>query len=248
MTGSNIIVLISGANRGLGRGLLEKYLAQPNHTVIAANRAPNPTTAKELQDLPTGPGSKVIIVKLDASVTEDAFNAVRELQSEGIQHIDIVIANAGVSYKFLAVKDLEAKDMQDHLVPNVYGVVSLYQATRDLLNKAEKPKFITMGSSAGWLEKQHSIPNAAYGPTKAAVHWLTKRMDGEEDKITAFVTDPGWVQTDMGNNGARALGVGDMAPLPIDDSVSGMKKVIDVATKESHGGHLWGWDGQKQQW
>lgn len=52
----------------------------------------------------------------------------------------------------------------------------------------------------------------------------------------------------MGNNGARALGVGDQAPLPIEDSVSGMKKVIDGATKESHGGQLWGWDGAKQQW
>ncbi|EME78050.1 uncharacterized protein MYCFIDRAFT_57497 [Pseudocercospora fijiensis CIRAD86] len=248
MTGSNTIVLISGANRGLGRGLLEKYLAQPNHIVIAANRAPNPTTAKEFQSLPSGAGSKVIVVKLDATVTEDAFDAVRELQSEGIQHLDTVIANAGFSFSFPAVKDLKPDDMQKHLVPNVYGVVSLYRATRDLLNKAAGPKFITMGSSAGWLENQHPVSNAAYGPTKAAVHWLTKRMNGEEDKITAFVMEPGFVQTDMGNKGAKAIGFGDMAPLPVEDSVSGMKKVIDAATKESHGGKLWGWDGEKQQW
>lgn len=34
------IVLITGANRGLGKGLLKRYLALPNHTVIAANRDP----------------------------------------------------------------------------------------------------------------------------------------------------------------------------------------------------------------
>ncbi|KXS97588.1 hypothetical protein AC578_5776 [Pseudocercospora eumusae] len=82
MTGSNTIVLISGANRGLGRGLLGKHLAQRNHIMIAAHRAPSPTTAKELQDLPAGPGSKVVTVKLDASVAEDAFNAVREIRLE----------------------------------------------------------------------------------------------------------------------------------------------------------------------
>jgi norsolorinic acid ketoreductase len=34
-------VLISGANRGLGRGLVERYLARDDHTVVAAVRDPN---------------------------------------------------------------------------------------------------------------------------------------------------------------------------------------------------------------
>jgi NAD(P)-dependent dehydrogenase (short-subunit alcohol dehydrogenase family) len=42
--------------------------------------------------------------------------------------------------------------------------------------------------------KQPSLPNAAYGPTKAAVHWLTKRIDAEEDSIAALVIDPGYVE------------------------------------------------------
>lgn len=36
-----IIVLITGANRGIGKGLLEKYLARPNHTVIGTVRDPD---------------------------------------------------------------------------------------------------------------------------------------------------------------------------------------------------------------
>jgi NAD(P)-dependent dehydrogenase (short-subunit alcohol dehydrogenase family) len=44
------------------------------------------------------------------------------------------------------------------------------------------------------LSKQPSVPNAAYGPTKAAVHWLTKRIDAEEDSIAALVIDPGFVK------------------------------------------------------
>lgn len=33
-------VLISGANRGLGKGLVERYLARENHTVVATVRDP----------------------------------------------------------------------------------------------------------------------------------------------------------------------------------------------------------------
>ena len=46
------IVLITGASRGIGKGLLELYLAKSNHTVVAANRNPNHTTSKALADLP----------------------------------------------------------------------------------------------------------------------------------------------------------------------------------------------------
>lgn len=69
------------------------------------------------------------------------------------------------------------------------------------------------------------------------IHWLTKRIDGEEERICAFVQDPGWVQTDMGNFGARSLGLGE-APLGVEESVTGMKKVFDAARKESHGGRM----------
>lgn len=44
----------------------------------------------------------------------------------------------------------------------------------------------------GWQD-QPEIPNAAYAPSKAAVHWLTKRINAEEDHLTAFVMHPGCV-------------------------------------------------------
>ena len=146
------IVLISGANRGLGKGLLTLYLTKPDHIVIAANRDPSAASSKALAVLPTGANSKLIVVKSDASVETDPFEAVKELEKQGIDHLDLVIANAGVSTTYPFVKDVKIADLQAHIVPNVFGVVCLYQATRELLNKAEKPKWVTMGSSAGWLE------------------------------------------------------------------------------------------------
>lgn len=147
------IVLISGANRGLGEGLAKRYLAQPNHIVIAANRNSRHPTSKALADLPKGEGSSLIVVKLDATVEQDAFDAVKTLQeSHGIDHLDIVIANAGVSFVWPAVKDVKIDDLRAHIEPNVYGVVTLYQATRPLLQKASRePIFTPIGSSAGFI-------------------------------------------------------------------------------------------------
>lgn len=38
---------------------------------------------------------------------------------------------------------------------------------------------------------QPAVPNAAYAPSKCAVHWITKRINAEEKRITAWVQDPG---------------------------------------------------------
>lgn len=145
-------VLISGANRGLGKGLLEIYVAKPDHTVIAAVRDPSHATAKALADLPTGAGSCVLVVKADASSESDALTAVKEIEKQGIDHLDIVIANAGVAYIFPKVSELKIADLEAHIVPNVYGVVRLYQATLPLLLKSESPKWVTMGSASAWFE------------------------------------------------------------------------------------------------
>lgn len=149
----SIVVLISGANRGLGRGLVARYLQLPNHTVIAANRNPDHPSSKSLSELPTASGTKLIVVKLDASIWEDAFAAVKTLQAQGISHLDIVIPNAGVSSIWPSVADVKLEDLKAHMEPNAYGVVSLYQAVRPLLQKAKKePVFAIMGSTAGTLK------------------------------------------------------------------------------------------------
>jgi norsolorinic acid ketoreductase len=90
-------------------------------------------------------------------------------------------------------------------------------------------------------------PSGAYGPTKAAAHWLTKRINTEEKKITSFVLHPGWVATDMGNLGASNVGLKE-APLSIKDSVSGMLQIIDKATKDTHGATFLQYNDEPYPW
>ncbi|KAK8099058.1 uncharacterized protein PG998_012299 [Apiospora kogelbergensis] len=237
-------VLITGANRGLGEGLLRRYLAKPNHIVIAANRNPAHPTSQALDNLPKGKGSSLIVVKWDASVDQDAFNAVAKLQQEhDIQYLDIVIANAGVSEMCPKVVDLKLDDLRSHMAPNVYGFLVTYQATRPLLQKSSKgPVFAPIGSTAGCIGSQPPIPNAAYGPTKAAVNWYTVRINAEDEWLNAFVINPGWVQTELGDRGARELGL-EKAFITVKESCDGMINVLGGTNKEKHGGRMIAWNG-----
>lgn len=144
-------VFITGGNRGLGEGLVRRYLGLPNHIVIAGNRNPEHPTSRALWDLPVADGSKLIVVKIDVTVQQNAFDAVKELEEKhGIDHLDVVIANAGICNAMPSVFDLKLSDLKAHNEANVYGFISLYQATRALLKKSNKgPQLIAMGSNAG---------------------------------------------------------------------------------------------------
>ncbi|KKK21127.1 hypothetical protein AOCH_002931 [Aspergillus ochraceoroseus] len=241
---SPTIVLITGANRGLGKGLLELYLAKPNHIVIAANRDPTHETSQALTKLPTATGTSLRVVKIDALSPSDAANAVTSLIAEGIDHIDILIANAAVGFSFPKVSDVLVEEIQRHIDTNVYGLIRLYQAFLPLLRASQNPKWVTMGSGAG-----NFIPmrNAAYAPTKTMQHWYTKAISVEEPWLTAFPVDPGWVQTDLGNRGAEEFGL-EKAAITIDESVQGLLKLIDTSTLKTHSGKMWLYDGREEPW
>jgi norsolorinic acid ketoreductase len=146
------IVLITGANRGIGRGLLELYLARDNHTVIATVRDPSHATAKELTALPRAEGTSLVVVKLDVTVPSDPAAAVQELSTKyGIDHVDTFIANAGIALKWVKVSEVTPQDLQPHFDVNIYGFVLLFQAFLPALQKSKRPKWVTLGSSAAFL-------------------------------------------------------------------------------------------------
>jgi norsolorinic acid ketoreductase len=92
-------------------------------------------------------------VRYDASSEQSATDAVSELQAKhGIDHLDIVVANAGISKSWPLVKDVKRADIQEHVEVNVMGVVSLYQVVRELLQRsADGPRFVAIGSMGGAL-------------------------------------------------------------------------------------------------
>ncbi|KAI0154460.1 hypothetical protein GGR57DRAFT_502659 [Xylariaceae sp. FL1272] len=236
-------------NRGLGQALLKRFLALPNQTLIAANRNPAGATSQALYELPKGPGSDLIIVKYDAAIEQDHFDIVKVLQEKhSISHFDIVLANAAIAKIYPLAREVKRADITEHIEVDVLSIISLFQATRGLLQKsAKEPMFAIMGSGAGSLSRQPSVPNSAYGAAKSMLYWYGIRIHREEEWLNTFVIDPGWVQTDTGNFAANHWG-SDKATLEIDESVDGVFKVLTTATRENYGGKAVEYTGLVQDW
>ncbi|KAL3467736.1 NAD(P)-binding protein [Aspergillus heterothallicus] len=260
------VVLITGANRGIGRGLLELYLAKPNHTVIAANRDAGDPTSEEILSLPTAEGTSAKVVQLDMTSATEAAEAAKTLTDEGFNHVDILVANAGVATVFQTLGEVQVEDVRTHFETNVLGFVRVYQAFLGLLKAAKEPRLVTIGSSAAFLtvyysplaneivlelisrsENMVAYPNAAYAPTKLVQHWYTKTVALQEPWLIAFPVDPGFVQTNIGNRAAGLLGL-DKASITIEESSRGVFNVIDASRKETHSGKLWKWTGEEEPW
>lgn len=80
------------------------------------------------------------------------------------------------------------------------------------------------------------------------LNWYGVRINAEDDWLNSFILDPGWVQTDMGNAGAKNFGMGEEAPTTVDESCDGLFKVLTTATKERYGGKIVLFDGEVQIW
>ena len=149
-------ILITGANRGLGHGLLTRYLSLPNYTIIACVLFPSHPSSQSLTTLSRGTNSTLVILKLDASIPSDATEAIRELREKhGIEHLDIVIAAAGICTACPKIAEVDVEELKRHMDVNFYSVVALYQATREMLRASQRqggPMFVPIGSTAGCLE------------------------------------------------------------------------------------------------
>ncbi|KAK7947777.1 NAD(P)-binding protein [Apiospora aurea] len=77
MSSPQTTVLITGASRGIGRGLAKAYLARPNHTVVAAVRDTSAKSVASLQAMQPAHGSKLQVVKIDGKVDSDPAEATQ---------------------------------------------------------------------------------------------------------------------------------------------------------------------------
>ncbi|KAI0970354.1 Nor-1 [Xylaria arbuscula] len=247
-------VLITGANRGLGRGLAEAYLSRPDHIVIGAVRDESSSSAASLKAFKAASGSRVILVKLASDSETDAAAAVETIKAAGISALDIVIANAGIAGRFARLEDVAASDFKEFFEVNTYSVLRLFIAVYPLLKAtADKkgpgsPKFIAISTVASRilkLEENAPFMLGSYGASKAAVNYVVRRAHVENEWLQAFLLEPGVIQTDMGNEGAQYFGWPE-APIKVSDSVEGLLKQIDGSTREATSGKFFDYLGVDQ--
>ncbi|KAF3035531.1 hypothetical protein E8E12_001562 [Didymella heteroderae] len=252
---SPTIYLITGANRGIGKGLTAELLQRPNTIVIAGVRDTT-ASASVLNSLPTAPGSRVIIVKIDSQSETDAKEAVSQLTTEhGITSIDIAIANAGIAHSGAPVAQTTSDSLRDHFNTNAVGPVLLFQAVKPLLqaSKSDKPIFLATSTVVGSIGGQEALAGlppvlSPYGSSKAALNWLVRRLHYEEPWLVSYVTHPGLVLTDMASGMfSSAEQAAAMGAITVDVSVAGILKTLDSASKEISG-TFQNYDGTTLPW
>ena len=103
-----------------------------------------------------------------------------------------MIANAAVQNNiFDKVADVDLAQVQEHISVNTIGTLVLFQAVLPLLQKASQPKFVLLRSSMGSTGGMQPLPINAYGVSKAAAHYLVRKIHFENEGLIAFVIDPG---------------------------------------------------------
>jgi norsolorinic acid ketoreductase len=224
MFASRKIYLVTGASRGLGRGLVDQLLTRQNTIVIAAFRSLDTFAAVELQQstIAQENGTKrLIVIKIDSASPTAPFTAIQILQQEHpeIDHIDVVIANAAYIPQPAPLLNTAPQVLKDSFQVNTIAPLLLFQATWHLLQKSAAPKFIGISASIATIGKMADwpMPMTAYGSSKSALNYVVAKMHHEVKDLVAFTVHPGWVQTDAGNAVATSAGMG-AAPDAVEDS------------------------------
>ena len=239
-------VLITGANLGIGIGLVRTYLAS-GWQVIATCR--NPDSATDLQNLKNGAGDDLSIIALDVDDQDGIDRAVKDL--DGVP-VDVLINNAGIveqeGYGSGAYEGIDDPDLRKYDYPqweailrtNVLGPARISGSFVENLKIGENPRIVMMTSGLASIANTWQAGRYAYRTSKAALNMLM-RSSGEWFEslgITAVAVSPGWTRTDMG---------GPNASNSIEEAASGVVKVIDGLTKEDAGKFL-NFDGTTLPW
>jgi NAD(P)-dependent dehydrogenase (short-subunit alcohol dehydrogenase family) len=168
------VALVTGGSRGIGEMIAAGYLANGAKVYISSRKADVcDATATRLADEYDGE-----CISLPANLAElSGVDALTAALREREDRLDILVNNAGVSWG--APLDSFPESGWDKVMDtNVKGVFFLTQRLLPLLEAAATPdapsRVINIGSIDGI--RNPVFDTFSYGPSKAAVHALTRQM------------------------------------------------------------------------
>jgi len=176
MTITDKTILVTGANRGLGQALVDEALRRGAKRVYAASRQPL-----------AHPDERVTPVIMDVTDWEQIQRAV-----EGVDSLDILINNAGVSLP----DDMSSRAaFKQHFDVNLYGPLMVTQALLPSLTQS-RGRIVNV-ISIGAFAAVPILP--AYSASKAAAFSVTQSqralLGSQGVKVHAVL--PGPIDTDM---------------------------------------------------
>jgi NAD(P)-dependent dehydrogenase (short-subunit alcohol dehydrogenase family) len=201
------VVVVTGANRGLGREVARQCAAR-GQTVVLGSRdlAAGRRAAEEIGRTAAG---RVLPYRLDVTDRTGLRQLAGELDRD-LGRVDVLVNNAAVHYDMgqtSAAVDFGV--VEEAWQTNVLGAWQTTLALLPLLQRSRHGRIVMVSSEAGSLASMGGgVP--AYQVTKAALNALTRTLAGDlrREHILVNAVCPGWTATDMGGRGGRPVAEG----------------------------------------
>ena len=193
----NKTVLITGANRGIGLAIVEKFVKNECN-IIACSRKGNDISLKKLNEISNKFPNKIKIYNFDLTKTNEIEESCNKILEEN-KKIDILINNAGQNHValFLMTKIQKFKEIFE---VNFFSHLVITQKIAKNMIKNKTGSIINIVSNAA---SEVDIGRAAYATSKASIITFTKILAKELGNYGIRVNSisPGLTNTDMMNDG-----------------------------------------------
>lgn len=195
----NRIALITGASRGIGAAVAERFAAEGAHVVLVARTRGGledvDDRIRAALDLGTDADSPVTLLELDLTDL-DAVDRIGPSIAQRFGKLDIVVGNAGLLGEMSPMHHIDAKVWTDVVDVNLNANWRLIRTTDPLLRQSDAGRavFVTSGAAHGkrpfW---------GAYAVTKAALEMMVTCWAAETEKTAMRINllDPGATRTGM---------------------------------------------------
>ena len=192
-------VLVTGANKGIGREVAGQLARKGFHVFVAAR---NPDAGRKAADEIAKQSGKATFIEVDVTDNASVRGAAREF-SKIADHLDVLVNNAGIMMDGDdAILEVSDNIFRRTIETNVLGALRATRAFAPLLVKSKAPRVINVSSSGGQLTGGADGWSPAYCISKTALNGVTSQLAAALPKLAVNSVCPGWVRTDMGGRNA----------------------------------------------
>lgn len=216
------IALITGASRGIGAAVAERYAAEGAHVILVARTVGG---LEETDDAVRAAGGTATLVPLDLT-DFDRIDEMGAALHERFGRIDVLVGNAAVLGLVTPLTHLDPDVWQKTLDTNLTVNWRLIRSIDPLLRASGSGRaiFVTSGVTRGVFPYW-----GPYAVSKAGLEMLVKiyAAEAESHGVRANIINPGVVRTDM-----RATAFPGEDPNTLPDPAAITDTFVDLAAED----------------